>query len=46
MDNDGWLDILVADGHVYPEVDGTQIDASYAEHKYLYRNLRQGQYEE
>ena len=46
MDNDGWPDILIANGHVYPEVDGTQIDAPYAEHKYLYRNLRNGQFEE
>ena len=46
IDNDGWLDILVANGHVYPEVDGTQVDASYAERKYLYRNLRQGQFED
>ena len=46
MDNDGWLDILVANGHVYPEVDGTQVDAAYAERKYLYRNLRQGQFED
>ena len=44
--NDGWLDILVANGHVYPEVDGTQVDAAYAEHKYLYRNLRNGQFED
>jgi enediyne biosynthesis protein E4 len=46
IDNDGWLDILVANGHVYPEVDGTQIDAAYAERKYLYRNLRNGQFED
>jgi enediyne biosynthesis protein E4 len=46
FDNDGWLDILVANGHVYPEVDGTQVDAAYAERKYLYRNLRQGQFED
>ncbi|HEV2710315.1 MAG TPA: CRTAC1 family protein [Edaphobacter sp.] len=46
MDNDGWLDILVCNGHVYPEVDGTSIDAPYAQHKYLYRNLRNGQFEE
>ncbi len=46
IDNDGWLDILVANGHVYPEVDGTQVDASYAERKYLYRNLRNGQFED
>ena len=45
-DNDGWLDILVANGHVYPEVDGTEVDAAYAERKYLYRNLRQGQFED
>ncbi|MGA7107299.1 MAG: CRTAC1 family protein [Terracidiphilus sp.] len=46
MDNDGWLDILIANGHVYPEVDGTEVDASYAERKYLYRNLRNGQFED
>jgi hypothetical protein len=46
MDNDGWLDILISNGHVYPEVDGTQVDAPYAEHKYLYRNLRNGQFED
>ena len=45
-DNDGWLDIFVSNGHVYPEVDGSHIDAPYAEHKYLYRNLRNGQFEE
>jgi hypothetical protein len=46
IDNDGWLDILVANGHVFPEVDGTQVDAAYAERKYLYRNLRNGQFED
>jgi enediyne biosynthesis protein E4 len=46
MDNDGWPDILVCNGHVYPEVERTSVDAPYAQHKYLYRNLRNGQFEE
>jgi len=46
IDNDGWLDLMIANGHVYPEVDGTQVDAAYAERKYLYRNLRNGQFED
>ncbi len=46
MDNDGWLDILMSNGHVYPEVDGTKAAVTYAEHKYLYRNLRNGRFEE
>ena len=46
MDNDGWLDIFISNGHVYPEVDTSHLDAPYAEHKYLYRNLRNGQFEE
>ena len=46
LDNDGWLDIFISNGHVYPEVDGSHLDAPYAEHKYVYRNLRNGQFEE
>jgi hypothetical protein len=46
MDNDGWLDILMSNGHVYPEVDKSKSDLKYAEHKYLYRNLRNGRFEE
>jgi enediyne biosynthesis protein E4 len=46
MDNDGWLDILMSNGHVYPEVDKSKADLRYAEHKYLYRNLRNGRFED
>ncbi len=46
LDNDGWLDIVVSNGHVYPEVDGSSLDVSYAQHKYVYRNLRNGQFED
>jgi hypothetical protein len=46
MDNDGWLDILMSNGHVYPEVDKSKADLKYAEHKYLYRNLQNGRFED
>jgi len=46
MDNDGWLDLLFCNGHVYPEVEGTNVDAPYEEPKYLYRNLRNGQFQD
>ena len=46
MDNDGWLDLFVSNGHVYPEVSSSHTEAPYAEHKYLYRNLRNGRFEE
>src|SRR5215471_11363406 len=46
MDNDGWLDILVCNGHVYPEVEKLTTEAGYAERKLLYRNLRNGRFED
>jgi enediyne biosynthesis protein E4 len=46
IDNDGWIDILMSNGHVYPEVDKSKADLKYAEHKYLYRNLRNGRFED
>jgi hypothetical protein len=46
MDNDGWLDILMSNGHVYPEVNESKGDLRYAEHKYLYRNLQNGRFED
>jgi hypothetical protein len=46
MDNDGWLDILVCNGHVYPEVVQLRTEAAYAQRKLLYRNLRNGRFED
>jgi hypothetical protein len=45
-DNDGWLDLLVANGHVYPQVDRPGVPPSYRQRKLLYRNRRDGTFSE
>jgi enediyne biosynthesis protein E4 len=44
MDNDGWADILICNGHVYPEVEQLKTEAGYAQRKLLYKNLRNGHF--
>jgi hypothetical protein len=46
FDNDGWADILVCNGHVYPEVSETGEESGYRERKVLYRNLGNGKFED
>jgi hypothetical protein len=38
LDNDGWLDLLVVNGHVYPQVDTRDIGTKYRQPKLLYIN--------
>ena len=45
-DNDGWSDILVADGHIENEIERVQKRVSYAEPPHLFRNLGRGKFEE
>jgi hypothetical protein len=45
-DNDGWKDLLVVNGHVYPEVDQhPDWGMSYAQRPLLFRNLHNGTFE-
>jgi hypothetical protein len=46
MDNDGWLDLFVANGHVYPQMDNVKGSAAYAQPMLLHRNRRDGTFEE
>ncbi|CAN5721033.1 CRTAC1 family protein [soil metagenome] len=45
FDNDCWLDLFVANGHVYPAVDKNQWGTSFAQQPLLFRNLRNGKFE-
>ena len=43
-DNDTWPDILLTNGHVYPEVAETAIEYGYRQRKVLYHNLGNGRF--
>jgi hypothetical protein len=46
FDNDGWLDIFLVNGHVYPEVEKLTTEAGYPQRKVLYQNLRNGAFKD
>jgi enediyne biosynthesis protein E4 len=45
FDNDGWKDLLLVNGHTYPEVDKQAWGTSYAERPLLFHNLQNGKFE-
>jgi hypothetical protein len=44
LDSDGWLDLFLVNGHVYPEVERVKTEAGYKQRKVVYRNLRNGRF--
>ncbi len=46
VDNDGFPDLLVANGHVYPEVDSAHLGATFKEPRFLYWNQGNGHFKD
>ncbi len=46
MDNDGWSDLFVCNGHVYPQVDTIPGGTPYRQPMLLFRNHRDGTFED
>jgi hypothetical protein len=45
-DNDGWKDVLIVNGHVYPKVDKhPEWGTTYAQRPLLFHNLKNGRFE-
>ena len=45
-DNDGWLDLMFINGHIYPGADRFDWGTSYSQRPLLFRNTRDGKFEE
>jgi len=42
LDNDGWPDLILVNGHVYPQVDSQHLGSSYKEPRIVYHNNGDG----
>ena len=45
-DLDGWPDLFIVNGHVYPEADQWNMDAGFKQHPQVFRNLQNGKFSE
>ncbi|MDQ2776343.1 MAG: CRTAC1 family protein, partial [Acidobacteriota bacterium] len=46
VDDDGWRDLVIANGHVYPEVEGKQLGDTYLQPTVLFHNLGAGKFQD
>jgi hypothetical protein len=46
FDNDGWLDLFLVNGHVYPQVDTAEAGPKYREPGLLFYNQRNGTFKD
>jgi enediyne biosynthesis protein E4 len=46
LDNDGWKDIFIANGHVYSQIATRKLHLSYRQPRVIYRNLGNGRFED
>jgi hypothetical protein len=44
IDEDGWPDLVMANGHVYPEIDRSPVGETWRQKTLLYRNLGDGRF--
>ena len=44
FDNDGWKDLMMINGHVYPQVDEHDWGTTFAQRPLLFRNTRDGKF--
>ena len=46
LDNTGWLDVVLVNGHVYPQVDDARLGTMYKEPKLVFQNQRNGTFKD
>ena len=44
FDNNGWEDLFVANGHIYPQVEESQLGTRFEQRKLLFRNTGNGRF--